>query len=161
MIRQRAFFEPQAARAALLGRRRGRRLGLPGRLPRQQTLYPFDELRRRDPARQACPLHLAEPIRYSCITSRESSMTTGTRKAGRHHSASDRRPAPFETEVSLARDLRGLRDDRNKRAGLDLLADLWSQASPPRSSLWSNQTSIPAARSASQILWAASASCEA
>ncbi len=36
-----------------------------------------------------------------------------------------------------------------------------SQASPPRSSLWSNQTSIPAARSASQIFWAASASCEA
>jgi hypothetical protein len=33
-----------------------------------------------------------------------------------------------------------------------------SQASPPRSSLLSNQTSIPAARSASQILWAAPAS---
>jgi hypothetical protein len=36
-----------------------------------------------------------------------------------------------------------------------------SHASPPRSSLWSNQTSMPAARSASQILWAACASCEA
>ena len=37
----------------------------------------------------------------------------------------------------------------------------WSHASPPRSSLWSNQTSIPAARRASQIFWAACASCEA
>ena len=36
-----------------------------------------------------------------------------------------------------------------------------SQASPPRSSLWSNHTSMPAARSASQMRLAASASCEA
>jgi hypothetical protein len=36
-----------------------------------------------------------------------------------------------------------------------------SHASPPRSSLWSSQTSMPAARSAAQIRWAASASCEA
>ena len=28
------------------------------------------------------------------------------------------------------------------------------QASPPRGSLWSTQTSIPVARSASQIVWA-------
>jgi hypothetical protein len=35
----------------------------------------------------------------------------------------------------------------------------WSQASPPRSSLWSNQTSTPAALSASQMRRAASASC--
>jgi hypothetical protein len=36
-----------------------------------------------------------------------------------------------------------------------------SQASPPRNSLWSNQTSMPPARNASQIRRAASASCEA
>ena len=36
-----------------------------------------------------------------------------------------------------------------------------SQASPPRSSLWSSQTSMPAARSASQMCRAASASCDA
>ena len=36
-----------------------------------------------------------------------------------------------------------------------------SQASPPRSSLWSNQTSMPAQRSALHSFWAASASWEA
>ena len=36
-----------------------------------------------------------------------------------------------------------------------------SQTSPPASSFWSNQTSQPAARRASQILLAAGASCEA
>jgi hypothetical protein len=39
---------------------------------------------------------------------------------------------------------------------------IWrSQASPPRSLLWSSQTSIPPARSASQMRAAALASCEA
>ena len=37
----------------------------------------------------------------------------------------------------------------------------WSHASPPRSSLWSNHGSMPAALSASQRRWAACASCEA
>ncbi len=37
----------------------------------------------------------------------------------------------------------------------------WSQASPPRSSLWSNQTSIPTARSASVMRWAGGVSSRA
>jgi hypothetical protein len=72
------------------------------------------------------------------------------------------RELPFEAEVPLDAIVRVPRDDRDEQGTcLDLLADRRSQTSPPRSVLWSNQTSMLAARRASQIRWAASWSCEA
>ena len=86
-------------------------------------------------------------------------MATGSRKVWSGAIRCDRSIASFHSRRKYPSTRSCVCFERtgiNKTHALICLRIVWSQTSPPRSALWSNQTSMSAARSASQTRCAAS-----